>query len=356
MAQNYAKELVKTNFSRGEGVPPESASLDTLRITRDKSDIEPLNLTSQPLDKKALEKRARRKYIGQNLVPQLVECTTNEKQKRAYWQTYHCTGAIALYNDNTTSARYCKRRWCQVCAGMRTAQVINRLKPVFDAWQEPYFVTLTQGATVDAEQLRSTIDAMFANFERCKERAKKRHQRGKGGKFVGIRKIECTYNVRVNKYHPHFHVLVDGAGVAQSLVDDWLSLNAGANAQAQDCRQANSNSLQELAKYMTKLVATGGKGQRRMYADALNNIFEAFTGIRTIQTFGFKLPPEQESAGEASDEREVVAIADWVPQLADWANMETGELLSGYIPSAAIEAIVGGITKTPYYKRGGKHG
>lgn len=237
---------------------------------------------------------------------------------------------------------------------MRAAQVIARLKPVVESWGQPYFVTLTQGPTVDGEALKPTIDTMLANIGKCKDRAKKRQQRNGEAKFVGVRKLECTYNVRDNRYHPHFHVLVNGAGIAQNLVADWLSLNPGADVKAQNYKPANNDSLVELAKYMTKLTATGGgKNERKIYVDGLHTMFVAMSGIRTIQTFGFKLPAEKEVDGEASDNGEAVSVSRWIPELSDWGNTDTGELLSGYVPSEAMKDVIAGVTVSPHYNVAG---
>lgn len=333
----------------------EGGALDTFRLTLVNDPDSFSYLTSQTLDKGALIKRARRKYLSDALIPLLAlaaDLMADKKQAKAYWHTWHCTGSITEYEDGRISAWYCKRRWCPICNAIRTAQVIERLTPVFEQWGEAYFVTLTQGSTVDGEALKCTIDTMQANFTKCKYRAQNRSKRAGAAKFVGIRKLEVTYNGRDNKYHPHYHVLVNDENVARNLVADWLQLNPLASPNAQHVAPANKNSLAELAKYMTKITATDSKGNRRIYADGLHTMFSALNGVRTMQTFGFKLPPEKECEPEASApaSNNVVSVSQWLKDIADWVNHDTGELLSGYIPSDAMKQVVESICMSHHYE------
>ena len=285
-------------------------------------------------------------------MPKLALIADDEKLAKAYWHSWYCTASIAEYADGTISAWYCKRRWCPVCNAIRTAQVISRLTPVFDSWNERYFVTLTQGTTVTGEALRPTIAAMQQNFTRCKDRGKKRSQRKDGAKFVGIRKLEVTYNVRDNRFHPHYHALLNSEETAQNLMMDWLSLNPGASPNAQHVTPANNGSLVELSKYMTKLTATDSKGNRQIYVDGLHTMFQALNGVRTLQTFGFTLPAIKEATGEAKAV-DPIGKYQWISQLSDWGDMETGELLSGYVPSEAMKQVIDSIVVSPNYNQYG---
>lgn len=352
MLQIYTKNAVYPNES-------ESASLDTLETTWDKTSFEGENelskLTPQPYDKKTLSKRAQRKKLSDSLILKLVD-VADAKQVKAYWATWHCTKTLHIYSDGTLTAKYCKKRWCSVCNAIRTAQLIRRYEPIFKGWQDVHFVTLTL-PNVPAAGLSAGIADLYAGFVACKDRAKKRAQRGKAPKLVGVRKLECTYNAYNDDFHPHFHFILDNAQSGRALVSDWLELFPQSDAKAQDCRPADANSLHEIFKYFTKLIS-GRQGDgikpRAIHADALNLMFEAITGCRTFQSFGFRLPTENESENERVSCADVIAVAPWIAELSDWANSETGELLSGYIPSDAMKEIVSRVIVRPGYPGNGQ--
>ena len=188
-----------------------SASLDTLVQvgTKCPSDEEMrLIPCTHESDKIALKKRAKRKHLSAPLSLRLVDASKNNPDsnlKKSYFNTYHCCRTIAIRDDGSVRANYCKNRWCLVCNSIRTAQLINRYVPVLDQWEDKYFVTLTL-PNCTALDLPGTLDFMQNTFGKIHAKLKKQFQRKKRDKIVGLRKLECTYNADRNDYHPHYHL------------------------------------------------------------------------------------------------------------------------------------------------------
>lgn len=326
------------------------ASLDTLAQlgttnmhTSDDDDFD-VCATTNITDKKTLLKRARRKYFSNGLTLKLVDSAkTNPYSvlQKSYWNTYHCSATLSLRGSGKVNGTYCKCRWCMVCNAIRTAVCIKKYSPVFANWSDMYFVTLTQ-RTVPFEKLSSQIDEMQSIFSNIKGSVKKQYQRKNiDFKMVGVRKLECTYNTKSKRYHPHYHFIVQSKEMALMLRSEWLKRNANAQIQAQDVRKANTNSAKELFKYMTKVVCKTEDGQRAIPSVALDNIFNALRGRRVLQNFGFRLPKSSASVTTADiDDSEVIAILEWQDAATDWVNVDTGECITGYTPSDGMASLI----------------
>jgi hypothetical protein len=321
-------------------------SLDTLaqlRTKADQDDIGPLRKCTKTTDKKTLKKRARRKYLGSHLALKLVDAAKgNEEGDRAksYWGTFHCASVLHVSESGKVSGKYCKQRWCPVCNAIRTAKLINQYKPHFQDWEDPQFVTLTIPNVCQGD-LRDSIEAMQTNFRKVKDSLNRTAKRNGRTKLKGVRKLECTFNLVRNDYHPHYHFLIEGKVNSNQLVNRWLKAYPTANRKAQDVRPADDRSLIELFKYFTKLVTTGPNGKRVIYADALDVVFNAVTGIRTFQPFGFKLSALGGPISDVDPECDrVIEIMTWDKTFADWVNPETGEMLSGYVPGEGMRDLI----------------
>ena len=361
---------------------PKNPPLDTLaehgtlfyNPTDNEQDIKLENCTKVE-DKRVLVNRAKRKYLSEALSLGLVKITEikhenilkkveksgwtdqnlqdfnqNVIARKSYWNMFHCTATLEKVGDKVT-ARYCKNRTCMVCNSIRTAQNINTYELVLEAWKEEMFMVTLTVPNCKGELLKSTIDEMYSIFTSSKDALRKRHQRGKGVKFEGLRKFECTYNPIRNDYHPHFHILVRGEEAAQQLLEQWLkrTKHLGTKRIAQDIRQANKNAAIELFKYFTKVVTSTSKvgGERAIYLDALDHIFKAVKGKRTFQTFGFVIADYMEEEEEIKEEEEepnqdtdeVPEVFKWNQEQADWISISTGEILAEHNLSVSLEEI-----------------
>jgi plasmid rolling circle replication initiator protein Rep len=319
-------------------------------------------------DTQALKKRARRKYLTNGYVGALVDATKENEDstlRKAYWNTYHCARTLTLKSDRKISGKYCKNRWCLVCNSIRTAELIKRYNPILADWQDKYFVTLTI-PNIEAQDLPEAVELMQKTFSKLQGRIKKQAQRGQTDKFKGLRKLEVTYNPGRNDFHPHFHVIVKGEANAKNLLSYWLqaynstfqsAIWGEATTPAQDVRKADDKSVLELFKYFTKLISVN-KGNRMIYADAMDVMFNAVKGKRVFQNFGFRAPKaelseeEQAEATAAAKEEFALAEYEWNQQAADWqgeglvVDRETGEVLeeqsslSGHTPSEQLRELV----------------
>jgi hypothetical protein len=228
-----------------------------------------------------------------------------------------------------------------------------------ESWDDAYFVTLTV-RNVTGNELPATVKAMTSTIQKIAGRFKKRAQRNKGEKFVGIRKFECTANAARDDYHPHFHCIVRGEASANELRHAWLNEFSGhAVALAQDVRKADTGSIQELFKYASKLVCKiDGKAGRGVYADMQNVIFSSIRGVRILQNFGFKLPEIEEDIQDVGDAQIDGAKPDSVfiyeHEIANWIDVETSELLLPFwrLPDS-IRQLSANIIVRPEYRQNG---
>lgn len=300
-------------------------------------------------DKKALLKRARRKYFSESFTLRLIDASKDNPRSvltKSYWNTYHCARQLQVCADGKIKGHYCKNRWCLVCNAIRTAKLIRTYQPVLDDWDDAYMVTLTV-PNCKGLDLKNTLEYMYYYFTQCKNTFKCRKL-----DFVGVRKLECTYNAVTNEYHPHFHFIVRGKEISHILIDEWLKRVHYASRKAQDVRKAEDGSAMELFKYFSKVISSTGKSsvadtisssrpKSTVYADAQDIIFNAVRRKRVFQPFGFKI-----NVGNADDKQEeltksdVIAIAEWDKDFHDWFRDDTGEALTNYRPSAGFKELV----------------
>jgi hypothetical protein len=191
-------------------------------------------------------------------------------------------------------------------------------------------------------------------FTKCQRAIKGTHRR----EFRGVRKLECTFNVHRGDFHPHYHVIVDGADVAELLRMLWLHRWKGlCDAKAQDVRKVDKGGILEIFKYFTKLTTPTKNKKKRAVVPvwALDIIFRAMRGRRVWQPVGFKLSKMQEEAIEGETLELVGTKAfkrgedrvfwDWDQQVNDWMDRETGELLSEYVPAERFASFVSSISE-----------
>ena len=284
-----------------------------------------------------LRKRARAKFLGLPLVLRLAEL--DSPLRESYWNSFHCSNLLEQFEGEIT-AKYCKCRWCIVCSRIRMAKAIRDYLPVIETWDDPHFVTLTV-PNVWGGELAATLERMVKRtWIAAKESLKRRKI-----PFKGIRKIEITYNAAAETFHPHFHVIVEGAAAAAALKGAWLKRNPKAVSSAQDVRSCDERALTELFKYFSKLASD----DRRVSPEKLDVIFRAMKGRRVFQSFGFVMPKvettleeefELNQSTQAISQVERNVLWEWDQDLADWVDRQTGECLTGYEPSERDRSFV----------------
>jgi hypothetical protein len=144
-------------------------------------------------------------------------------------------------------------------------------------------------------------------------------------KFNGIRKTEITYNEKDNKYHPHYHLFVEGANVAHLIRDEWVRYWDSASVKAQDVRQIGTTEkdLLEVFKYATKETTSEDV---QYSGKVLDTIYKHLEGRRVWQTYG----DIKRAVPEPVEEQTESVGADWIGQayrvyeydcaFKDWVN------------------------------------
>jgi plasmid rolling circle replication initiator protein Rep len=300
--------------------PISAAPLDTLA-----------QLRNGTKSNRTLFNRARAKLITNTLVLRLVDVKDSPLTK-SYWRTYHCASKIEQ-SGKTLTTKFCKNRWCMVCNRIRTAVLIKGYEPALKKLNEPYLVTLTF-PNVEGHQLRSEIKEMYASFRRIKDRMKKR-----GFKLKGLRKLECTHNPTTGKFHPHYHLMIEGKDHASMVVKEWLKEYPEAKREAQDLKPADNNSIMELMKYFTKVLPSkksGVTGKLEINAKALDTMFQAMEGVRIFQPFSITKHVSEEIEELEKAEYDIVeqkhGLWIWEQDCADWIDIISYDSLAGYEP------------------------
>ena len=290
-------------------------------------------------------------------MPELIDVAISKgglERIQPYWNTYHCQNRVISSGDKLYGD-YCKSRFCTVCSGNRKAEIINKYLPVIQTWDDPHFVTLTAKA-VPARSLNKRMSDMLRGFRILIERYKKQSQRGTGTKLIGIKSLECNFNPVAKTYNPHFHVIVASGEMAEMLVRDWLTLMTDKFAKewAQNIRPVEDmeRDLIEIVKYGTKIFTdpTAPKKSKGkvpvkkitpyVYVSAIDNIIGAMSRHRVFDRFGFDLPKTDHTPGGKCTKLTDYTELKYDSHLCDWMDSETEKLLSGFVPSPMLRAIL----------------
>jgi hypothetical protein len=283
-----------------------------------------------------LNKRAKAKF-SQEPLNYALRNLQHSKLKKQYLDTYFC-GSVIQQEGNKLTSRYCRHRWCKICNRIRTGKLINGYSEALENLENKQFVTLTI-PNVTGDQLRTSILLMNKNIRLIQDNRRKQ----KKPLIKGIRKLECTYNVEKNNFHPHFHFIVEGEQSANDLVNEWLSYNQDANIKAQKVVPATD--CKELFKYFTKLTSNAGKkfhnGTKVVdewhYPEAIDIIFTSIIKLRIIQPMG-GLKMVSDNIDELKSEiidGETLEIKEKELYLwngVNWFSPYTGEMLSSFRP------------------------
>jgi diadenosine tetraphosphate (Ap4A) HIT family hydrolase len=271
-----------------------------------------------------LKTRAKNKYLTQRQAIPLI--SLKSPLEKYYRNSFYCVNTLVQVKDKLHS-KYCNTRVCIVCNRIRTAKFINAYKPTIQTWIKPHFVTLTI-PNVDENILSDTISHMIKS---CSDIVRNLNEKKKL-KVLGIRKIEITYNAITNQYHPHIHLIVNHSG--DLFIQMWLKKYPTANIKAQDCREADLNSLMELFKYSTKMIADKNEEERVNYS-ALDAIMRSLKNKRIIQPFGGLKVISEDIPSEIEESALGVPyydIMEWLWNKEDWQS-KNGELLTGHKPN-----------------------
>ena len=154
-----------------------------------------------------------------------------------------------------------------------------------------------------------------------------------GVKLHGLRKLEVTYNKDKDKYHPHFHFLIQGRAEADLLLEYWLREMSDADIKGQDIREVkvsvkDTSNLIEVFKYATK-----GHVTNTIEAHTEYHILRAINKKRIFQTFGdlekvflTKLEDTDKQKNDwSASKRE---IWKFTPKCKDWTDARGNRLVN----------------------------
>lgn len=297
---------------------------------------------------KALHNLSKKKTITQSIVLSLIDVAKKKedpKMVKSLWNTYHCRSNVIRVEDRIYG-NYCRSRICSICNGVRKAELIRKYLSVVQTWERPYFVTLT-AKSVPAKGLYTRLRDMNRGLKLIIDKYKKRAQRGKGMRLVGVKSLECNFNPKLRTYNPHLHLVVETEEMANILKEEWLNKCTVkfANPKAQCVilikEDEKEENLVEVIKYSTKQFTEpdpNNKGKknasRKVYTAAMYNIHKAMKGIRVFDRFGFNLPKSSHKQGQSREQMDWEAYK-YKPVLQDWVNRKN-QRLTGFIPSQEL--------------------
>lgn len=217
-------------------------------------------------------------------------------------------------------------------------------------WEDAHFVTITV-KSCKASQLPRYIKSMQGTLKKIIEKHRKRYQRGKGMKLVGVRSLECNFNPTKKWYNPHFHLIVKEKWMAEVIVDEWLK-RSKPNYTLRWCQNIQKvdnleKGLIEIIKYGSKIFTEPDLKNRAketetsyIYLKALDTILTAMKGKRIFDRIGFNLP--QHNSVKRTPAKLLADFQEWDFDLdtSNWVNTATGEILSDYKIPSHLQAIL----------------
>lgn len=203
------------------------------------------------------------RQVGFNLLNALPDSKNSYK----YWAITQCCYGIHFKEDQTSTSKYCGQRFCPICASIRTAKMIHGYLPPFAATKKQlYFLTLT-AQTIPKDLLPARLIEMQDHFSRItknnteqKRKHKKNPNKQPPVELNGLRKLELIV-AKGNKYHAHFHIIMDSKEGAQHLIDNWVKKFNKTKNQASHKAQKIvpvtdlELGLVELCKYVSKPIS-----------------------------------------------------------------------------------------------------
>jgi hypothetical protein len=300
-------------------------SLDTLEVTSET----PFRNSPETLANTTLKKW----YTNAKLI-KFIDVETDPIWIKKWWKGWHCRETL-LQDGNEFKYTRCRQRWCSVCCGYQTADLVKGYKGALQRLaifnnSGLYFVTLT-APTVPARQLRSEISKRLKFFVTVKNRLIKQ-----GIKINGFRKLEVTYTA-AKLYHPHFHIIVQGEKEAHALRNTWMALHKDKRLKIDikgnhvDKMGTEVKDLLETFKYSTKDVV-----HDETEAKAQTLIYKALKGFRVYQPLGKlkkAVQPKQTSANSEIVDGIKAMIEIWGYQhaLKNYVSANGELLVSSYV-------------------------
>lgn len=236
-----------------------------------------------------LDQKVISKFITNQLIFPLIDLKS--PLKTSYWRTWRCCQTI-FQEDKRLISKYCDQRWCVICNRIRTAQNINSYYDQVQSIEDRHFVTISR-TNVSENDLKAEIDILIKDFAKCIRIVKKLLKT----KIKAIRKLEATYNITHDNYHPHIHIITSGH-IGNTIIQVWRKLQGNKSGMlGQNIKPSNDSDIIELFKYTTKLFKIDAddktpEGKQKIVIDVkpLDKIFQVLKNRKTFQAYGMKKP------------------------------------------------------------------
>lgn len=341
-------------------VPPKKGSIYTLAqsgtdkvVYRTEKPSIIVNGEGSDLLNDGIWKKGKRKLISQVMALSLIDVAKeqgHEEMIPTYWNIYYCQNRL-ICADNRIYGTYCKNRICTLCLANRKAEMIRKYLPVLSQWENPYFLTLSV-KSCKGHRLKDYFLNIKKAIKNIIETAKKRHQRGKGPKCMGLMAFESNFNPIALTYNPHIHLIVSCKEIGEFIRAEWLNRSKVnyTYKKGQFCEPLKNKEkgLIELIKYGSKIFTEpdikkakdkGEKIPHCIYVAALHTILRAMKGIRIFERFGFNLPKGSKRTVK-SKKVQNFEVFEYSAKYNDWMNREGAELLLGYKPTKELLGLI----------------
>lgn len=294
-------------------------------------------------NQKYWQKKAKKKAVSYAISSKLLQ-VENSPLHKAYLSTLYCNKTI-LQDGQKATTEYCKQRWCPICSGNRTADLINGYLPTLIQLGNLWFVTLTASA-VKGNELKQQFKTLVKAFRHIQHNTlRKKHNI----RLQGIRKLETNYNAKEGTFNAHIHCVLSAENMNDMyvLVQEWLyyfpdttDRDAQKIQKVDYTKKEDKDFLLELFKYTTKTVTKDG-----FCPEAQDIIYTALKRSRAIQPIGSikKIPKDKikrQAVGiDFQPTKEGVEIWEYVFRYFDWKAADSTDL-TGYKPDEKTKRIL----------------
>lgn len=169
----------------------------------------------------------------------------------------------------------CKSRLCPTCGPHRIQALEARLATILQRVDDARLLTLTVRSSV--RPLREQLDDLNAAFSRLR-----RHAAWRAHVTGGVKIVEITWSQKLQMWHPHLHVVLDGTFWPQKSIAAAWSTCTGEQSIV-DIRRISSRAavVKYVAKYVSKTQQPKDLPSARV-VEWCNSVH----GLRMAQTFG----------------------------------------------------------------------
>lgn len=254
----------------------------------------------------------------------------NSPIHKDYQRAYNCSECLKQEGTKFFT-QTCMKRSCIVCSRIKEAKLFKQYVDVLMEMPELHMVTLT-APTVPGDKLKQEIEKRYEVFTQIKDALRK-----KGIKLKGLRKLEITYNIGDNLYHPHYHLIVSGKETSELILKMWLDRIPEADIKGQEVTPVHSDrALIELFKYITKDVV-----KNKFHSKTLDVMYLAIKGTRTVQPFGIKkrAVKRDDNVIILEHKGEQINLWKWCNDKKDWYSKEGEQLNEGDLSEKTKKAL-----------------